>query len=120
MNKSELLNTVKQWIIIDDEIKNLSSAAREKRKEKKQMTDLLVSTMKENEIDCLDLAGGNKLIYMKHKGKKALSKTHLLNALKQFYNNNPTQVKELSEFILETREDNITENIRRKSAKKNS
>ena len=39
MNKSELLNTVKQWIIIDDEIKNLSSAAREKRKEKKQMTN---------------------------------------------------------------------------------
>ena len=117
MNKGELLDTVKSWMNIDDEIKKLTNIAREKRKEKKKITDLLVNTMKENEIDCFDLAGGNKLIYSKHKGKKALSKTHLLNALKQFYKNNDEQVQELSKFILDTREDNITENIRRKTAK---
>jgi hypothetical protein len=108
MNKSELLETVK---------KNVTNIAREKRKEKKQITDILVNTMKENEIDCFDLAGGNKLIYSKHKGKKALSKTHLLNALKQYYKNNDKEVQELSKFILDTREDNVTENIRRKTAK---
>lgn len=117
MNKGELLDTVKSWITIDDEIKKLTNIAREKRKEKKKITDILVNTMKENEIDCFDLAGGNKLIYSKHKGKKALSKTHLLNALKQFYKNNDERVNELSKFILDTREDNITENIRRKTAK---
>jgi hypothetical protein len=117
MNKSELLETVKRWMEIDDEIKNITNIAREKRKEKKQITDILVNTMKENEIDCFDLAGGNKLIYSKHKGKKALSKTHLLNALKQFYKNDDAQVQELSKFILDTREDNVTENIRRKTAK---
>ena len=120
MNKGELLNTVKRWITIDDEIKNLSNAAREKRKEKKNITETLVNTMKENDIDCFDLAGGNKLIYTKNKGKKALSKKHLLDALTKFYSNNPTQVKKLGDFILETREDNVTENIRRKSAKKNN
>ena len=117
MNKAELLDTVKRWMEIDDEIKALSNSARDKRKEKKKITEILVDTMKENDIDCFDLAGGNKLIYTKRKGKKALSKTHLLNALKIFYKNNNDKVDELSKFILESREDNITENIRRKSAK---
>jgi uncharacterized protein Yka (UPF0111/DUF47 family) len=72
--------------------------------------------MKGNEIDCFDLSG-SKLIYTKSKGKKALSKKHLLNALSQFFKGNVKEAKSLSNFILETREDNIKENIRRKMAK---
>jgi hypothetical protein len=120
MNKEELLANVKKWILIDDEIKKLSNSARERRKEKKEITNALLNTMKDNEIDCFDLAGGNKLIYTKNKGKKALSKSHLINALKKFYKNDDIHVKELSQFILESRDDNITENIKRKAGKKNN
>tara|TARA_B110000046_G_scaffold185854_2_gene229892 strand:+ start:26210 stop:26575 length:366 start_codon:yes stop_codon:yes gene_type:complete len=120
MNKEELLLNVKKWILIDDEIKKLSNIARERRKEKRDITNILVDTMKDNEIDCFDLAGGNKLIYTKNKGKKALSKTHLINALTKFYKDDKIRVKELSQYILESRDDNITENIKRKAGKKNN
>jgi len=117
MDKEKLLNNVKGWIELDDEIKTLNRTLKEKRKLKKEITEALVTTMKGHEIDCFDLSGGSKLIYTKSKGKKALSKKHLLNALSQFFKGNAEEAKSLSKFILDTREDNIKENIRRKIAK---
>lgn len=117
MNKDALLNNVKQWIALDDEIKTANKILKDKRKQKKDLTNLLVDTMKNNEIDCFDLSGGNKLIYTKNKSKKALSKKHLLKALETFFKGNNDEAKALSTFILESREDDIKENIRRKLAK---
>lgn len=117
MDKEQLLSNVKGWIELDDEIKQLNRELKEKRKNKKDLTENLVTTMKSNEIDCFDLSGGNKLIYTKSKGKKALSKKHLLDALSKFFNGDNAEAKNLSKFILDTREDNIKENIRRKIAK---
>lgn len=117
MDKESLLNNVKDWISLDDEIKAANRELKEKRKKKKELTNSLVQTMKNNEIDCFDLSGGNKLIYTKSKGKKALSKKHLMKALASFFKGNDDEAKALSKFILETREDNIKENIRRKASK---
>ena len=116
MNKETLLNNVKSWISLDDKIKSLGKELKEARLEKKQITDLLLDTMKNNEIDCFDLAGGNKLIYQKTKTKKTLSKKHLLEAIKEF-TKNEAQAKTMSEYILNSREDQVKENIRRKSPK---
>ena len=120
MDKELLLNNVKAWIILDDEIKVTNRELKEKRKIKKELTNSLVDTMKNNEIDCFDLSGGSKLIYTKSKGKKALSKKHLMKALASFFkgkDNEDSEAKALSKFILESREDNIKENIRRKASK---
>ena len=116
MNKETLLNNVKSWISLDDKIKSLGKELKEARLEKKQITDLLLDTIKDNEIDCFDLAGGNKLIYKKTKTKKTLSKKHLLEAIKEF-TKNEAQAKTMSEYILNSREDQVKENIRRKSPK---
>jgi hypothetical protein len=117
MDKETLLNNVKSWIELDDEIKTIGKTLKEKRKGKKALTDSLVSTMKGNDIDCFDLSGGNKLIYTQSKGKKALSKKHLLASLSNFFKGNTQEATNLSEYILGSREDNIKENIRRKAAK---
>tara|TARA_B100001057_G_scaffold501215_1_gene622092 strand:+ start:10430 stop:10780 length:351 start_codon:yes stop_codon:yes gene_type:complete len=116
MNKEELLDSVKKWISLDDKIKNLGKEIKETREEKKDLTNVLLDTMKNNEIDCFDLAGGNKLIYQKTKTKKTLSKKHLLDALISF-TKNEQQAKNMSEFILNSREDQVKENIRRKIPK---
>ena len=71
MDKEKLLNNVKGWIELDDEIKTLNRTLKEKRKLKKEITEALVTTMKGHEIDCFDLSGGSKLIYTKSKGKKS-------------------------------------------------
>ena len=116
MNKEELLNNVKKWITLDDEIKELSKAAKQKRDEKKIITNTLLGTMKENEIDCFDLAGGNKLIYQKRKSKKILSKKHLLESLKKYLKNDK-EAENIGDYILNTREETVNENIRRKNPK---
>lgn len=116
MNKEELLNNVKKWITLDDEIKELSKATKQKRDEKKIITNTLLGTMKENEIDCFDLAGGNKLIYQKRKSKKILSKKHLLESLKKYLKNDK-EAESIGDYILNTREETVNENIRRKNPK---
>jgi hypothetical protein len=117
MDKEQLLETVKMWIDLDDDIKGLQKQLRDKKNIKKQATSNLVETMKSHEIDCFEIGKGNKLIYSKKKTKKPLSKKHLLTALSTYFKGNPDQVKDLSKFIMNTREDNIKENIQRKIPK---
>ena len=116
MNKETLLKTVKTWIDLDDEIKQLGKDIKSKREEKKSITALLLDTMKDNEIDCFDLAGGNKLIYKKTISKKTLSKKHLFDAINK-YIQNEEKAKEMGEFILNSHEEQTKENIRRKVVK---
>lgn len=112
-DKQELINNVKKWITLDTEIKQLGKIMKEKRKEKKDYTAALVETMRNNEIDCFDVQDG-KLIYTKKKVKAPLSKKHLLLSLSNYFKNNKELINELGEFILNSREEKIKENIRRK------
>ena len=79
MDKEQLIGTVREWINIDNEIKNLQKTIKEKRNEKKDLTVNLVSVMKENDIDCFDISDG-KLMYTQNKVKSALSKKHLIKS----------------------------------------
>ena len=118
MDKDELLNVVKNWISLDDQIKELHKRIREMKSEKKQVTETLVETMKNNEIDCFELGAGNKLMYTKSKSKKPLSKKHLLESLSKYFQGNNEQAVQLSKFIMNSREETVRENIRRKIPKK--
>jgi hypothetical protein len=115
MEKEELVDNIKQWISLDEEIKNLQKQLKEKRIEKKQNTETLVRIMRENEIDCFDLdSQGNKLIYTKQKVKQSLSKKHLIACLTQYFKEDAQKAKNISEFILTNRTEKIKENIKRK------
>jgi hypothetical protein len=116
MDKGQLLDYVRQWMKLDDEIKEYGKLMKNKRQEKKDITALLLNTMKENEIDCFNLDGGNKLVYQKSKIKKCLSKKHLIDALSR-YLKDTDKAKELGEFILDSREEQLKENIKRKTSK---
>jgi hypothetical protein len=110
-NKEELIKNVKKWLTLDSEIKGLQKIIKQKRKEKKNYTLSLVNTMRDNEIDCFDVNDG-KLIYTKKKVKAPLSKKHLLSSLKKYFKTNTDIIKELGEFILDSRLEKIKENIR--------
>lgn len=118
MDKDELIGRIKNWITLDDEIKQLQKQIKEKRIEKKENTETLVEIMRNNEIDCFDLdANGGKLIYTKKKVKQSLSKKYLMTCLMQYFKDDATQAKEVSTFILNQRAEKIKENIRRKVKK---
>ena len=111
--RSKLIDNVKEWIHLDNEIKTLRQEMRERRNRKKNITTDLVNIMKVNEIDCFDITDG-QLIYSKKNIKKPLTKKHLLTSLQTFFKNNTKMVKELGTFIMNTREGAIKEDIRRK------
>jgi len=118
MDKEVLIKNIKDWIHLDEEIKSLQRQIKEKRNEKKESTETLVKIMRENEIDCFDLdSNGGKLIYTKQKVKKSLSKKHLMKCLMQYFKEDSAQAKEVSNYIMNNKEEKIKENIRRKIKK---
>ena len=112
--KEVLVHKIKEWISRDDKIKELQKQIKEYRTEKKELTSTLVDIMKNNEIDCFDINNG-KLIFCKNKVKTPLNKKTLLASLDKYFENNPEiNAEDVGEFILESREIQIKENIRRK------
>lgn len=113
MDKELLINNVKTWIELDNDIKKLQHQIREKRSEKKEYTVSLANIMKSNEIDCLDIKGGS-LSFAQQKVKKPISKKHLMTCLKEFFKDNVALANELSKYILESRDFSVNETIKRK------
>lgn len=113
MDKEQLVDNIKEWIQLDNELKELQRAAKERRDRKKDLTNSLVDVMKTNEIDCFDVNNG-KLIYTKNKVKASLSKKTLLNALQNYYKDDPEEGKQVTEFLMNSREEKVKEFIRRK------
>ena len=111
--KEQLINFIKQWIDTEDEIKILQKQLKEKRSEKKILTESLVDVMKTNDIDCFDINNG-KLIYTKNKVKSNLSKKMLIASLHEYFGENANEVERLSNHILNSRKEIIKENIKHK------
>lgn len=72
--------------------------------------------MKSNDIQCFDISDG-KLMYTQNKVKSALSKKHLIKSLTEWFKDDPSKIGELTKHILESREEKIRENIKRKQKK---
>ena len=115
-NKEQLVSHIREWVKIDEEIKVLSSEVKSRRQKKKELTQQLVNVMKDNEIDCFDINNG-KLIYSKNKIKSPLNKKTLIEALHKYYDDEE-EAERITTFLMESRNEVIKENIRRKIEKK--
>ena len=115
-SQENLLENVKTWLNIDNEIRTLQKEIRDRRKLKKELTNDLVGIMKTQDIDAVNVPDG-QLIYNKTKTKAPLSKKHLLLSLSQFFKNDQRMIDELSKYIMESRIEKEKENIKRKIKK---
>jgi hypothetical protein len=111
--KEELVNNIKEWIKIDGEILKLQNEIKERRNKKKNLTESLVNVMKKNEIDCFDINGGS-LVYKKNKVKKPINAKTLMSSLKNYFASNPVQAEEITKFVMDNREEQVKETIKRK------
>jgi hypothetical protein len=114
--KEQLINNIKEWIKIDSEISKLKSEIKERTNKKKFLTENLVMVMKTNSIDCFDITGG-ALVYKKNKVKKPLSGKTLLTALQNYYKNDAAMAEEIAKHVMDSREEQVKETIRRKIEK---
>jgi seryl-tRNA synthetase len=113
--KAQLVQHIKSWIEVDNEMRKLQKDMKTLRDNKKALTDALVNVMKSNEIDVFDINDG-KLVYAKTKVKVPINKTSLFAALMQHYKDEDA-AKKLSEFIMDSRQEKVKESIRRKIQK---
>jgi len=111
--KEQLVNNIKEWIKIDGEILKLKSDIKERNNMKKHLTNELVEVMKKNQIDCFDINDG-ALIYKTNKIKKPINGNTLLLALKNYFKEEPNIAEDLTKHILNSREEQIKEIIKRK------
>jgi len=111
--KDELVSHIKSWLQIDNDISSLQKQIKELRENKKQLTNSLVDVMKNNDIDCFDITNG-KLIYSKSKIKKPINKKSLLEALQVYFKDNTELAQNVSQHILDNREETVKESIRHK------
>jgi len=114
--KEQLINNIKEWIAMDSKISELKSEIKQLNKKKKVLTESLVTIMKTNSIDCFDINGG-ALLYKKNKVKKPINKKNLLSALQDYYKDNPKMAEDVTKHLMESREEEIKETIKRKILK---
>jgi hypothetical protein len=111
--KEQLVNNIKEWIKLDNEVSELKAQIKEKTNKKKGLTENLVTVMKTNKIDCFDINGG-ALVYKSNKIKKPINAKTLLTALQAYYKTDTEAATELTKHIMDSREEQVKECIKRK------
>ena len=111
--KEQLVNNIKEWIKVDNEITKLRADIKDCNNKKKELTSSLVEVMKTNKIDCFDINGG-ALVYKTSKVKKPINGKSLLLALQNYYKNDPNIAEDITKHVLDSREEKVKEVIKRK------
>jgi hypothetical protein len=111
-NKELLIENIKEWVSIDNEIRELKKQEKIRKKRQEELSKKLMEIMKSNEIDEIDINKG-KIIYKKKNVKKPITKKNLLEILSKYYNGDLTSASKLNTFIMDNREETIVETISR-------
>ena len=102
-SKELLVNSIKDWIAINNKMNELQKVMKDLRLKKKQLTDTLIKIMENNEIDGIDINNG-KLVYRKNKVKAPINKDYLLKMLDNYFEKYPEiDTNDVGSFILENR-----------------
>ena len=102
-SKELLVNSIKEWIAINNKMNELQKVVKDLRLKKKQLTDTLIKIMENNEIDGIDINNG-KLVYRKNKVKAPINKDYLLKMLDNYFEKYPEiDTNDVGSFILENR-----------------
>lgn len=110
--KDQLVSNIREWVKIDTEISQLRQEIKERNNKKKSMTENLVTVMKTNNIDCFDINDGS-LIYKKNTVRKPINSKTLLSSLQNYYKDQNV-AEDLTKYIMDNREEQIKETIKRK------
>ena len=98
---------------MDNEIRRHQQLVKEMKAKQKNVSQQLMMTMKQNEIECFDINNGS-LVYKKNKVKKPINKNTLYSILNNYFKGDTEHVEELGKFIMDNRQEVIKESIQRK------
>lgn len=101
--RQRLRESVTQYLEIDTQIDTLQKALRERKKKKEELSKIILGTMKDNDIDQMNLKG-NKFIYQVSEYKTPINKNYLNSIFNKYFNNNEEKTNELIEHIFNNRQ----------------
>ena len=111
--KDQLIEKIKEWVKIDNEIRILQKEQTKRRLEKKKVSTELMEVMRSNGIDAFDINDG-QIIYDKRNTKKPITKASLMSTLSSYFQGDVLKAGEINKYILDNREDVVKERIMRK------
>jgi hypothetical protein len=117
--KEELVNLVRQWVGLENEMKILNKELKDRRQQKKALTESLVEVMKGHDIDCFDITDG-KLMYTKNRVKAPINKKLLFESLAAYLSESGVPAEEVAKMVnhvLDSREVKTKEGVRLKANK---
>ena len=106
--KEELKSAIKSYVGFDSEIKQLQTRIKQLKEQQKTASVALMSTMRENSIDCFDINNGS-IMYKRNKVKKTIGKKFLMETLDKYFQGDREKVDTLNNFIHTNREEVIKE-----------
>ena len=116
ITKEQLKDYLRQWVRVENEISTLSAEIKKRKLIHQQLSSSLLRVMKQNDIDCFDIANG-RIVYSKTKIRAPLNNGQLKSALKTYYKDDVEKASNLTEFLLASRVERTRESIKMKVPK---
>jgi hypothetical protein len=100
--------SVKEWVLINDQISDMRKVIAERNKRKKELTQYIILFMKDNEKEICNL-GENGILHMKkQKTQATLNKEHLVKWMSSYFNDTD-KAEEVTKFLFEKKKEESTE-----------
>ena len=116
ITKDQLKDYLRQWVRVENEISTLNAEIKKRKLLHQELSSSLLGVMRQNEIDCFDLANG-RIVYSKTKTRAPLNNGQIKTALTTYYKDDVEKATNLTQFLLSSRVERTRETIKMKIPK---
>ena len=106
-----LPNYLKEWLTLEDELKVLSAAVREKKKRMGILQGLITKTMKGHKIARVNIKSG-AILYQNKQTKESMGKKFIISKLTEYFKGDIIKATEIFNYLEEHRGKKTKDNIK--------
>jgi hypothetical protein len=108
---NSLPNYLKEWILLEEEIKTLTTAVKERRKRMQMLQGLIMKTMKGHKISRVNIKAG-AILYQNKSTKESMTKKFIVNNLTDYFKGDAAKAQEVFDFLEGKRAKKEKDNIK--------
>ena len=106
-----LPNYLKEWLILEYELKVLSNAVKEKKKRMGILQGLITKTMKGHKLARVNIKSGS-ILYQNKVTKESMGKRFIVSRLTEYFKGDIIKATEVYNFLEENRGKRVKDNIK--------
>jgi hypothetical protein len=111
--KNEFSANVREYIVLEEQVARLNKAVRERRTKLKEISNSIMKTMEQNDINHINIKNG-VLVHNSKETFKGLNKKSLQNGLTIYFNENKEQAEEATSTVMNSREKVVKKTLKYK------